>query len=199
MANETDDFKVEESFVTSDLDVTIRGETSGFDIRSRFSGGYAFDLLSNGPGDEKRISNLFLEGTHKNTESSIHFGRQTRNDVGGVIGRFDGLLISVPLSDEIVVSGVTGFPVNSTRDTDVETDTYFYGVSADFGTYWDALDFETFFIQQTADGVTDRRALGGEIRYFQPGRSGFALLDYDILFEELNLFLLSGCNCSEPP
>ncbi len=96
LANETDALKVDESFVTSDLDVTVRGETYGFDIRSRFSGGYAFDLLSNGPGDEKRISNLFLEGTHKNTESSIHFGRQTRNDVGGVIGRFDGCSSAFP-------------------------------------------------------------------------------------------------------
>ena len=191
-ANENDDLKVVESFVTSDLDVTARGETSAFDIRSRFSGGYAFDLLSNGPGDDKRVSNLFVEGTHKNTGSSVHFGRQTRNDVGGVIGRFDGLIVSVPLSDEIVVSGVTGFPVNSARETNVETDTYFYGLSTDFGTYWDAWDFETFIIQQTSDNVTDRRALGGEIRYFQPGRSGFALVDYDILYGQLNLFLLSG-------
>ncbi len=191
-ANETDGLKVVESFITSDLDVTVRGETSDFDVRSRFSGGYALDLLSNGPGDDKRISNLFVEGTHKNTQSSFHFGRQTRNDVGGVIGRFDGLLVSVPVSDDIVLSGVTGFPVNSASEVRVETDTYFYGLSADFGTYLDAWDFETFIIQQTANGETDRRALGGEIRYFQPGVSGFALVDYDILFDELNIFLLSG-------
>jgi hypothetical protein len=86
---------------------------------------------------------------------------------------------------------VIGHPVDSTKDP-VETDRGFYGASIDLGTFVDTWDFSFYFNQQDVDGITDRRAVGTETRYFKNKHSVFSLLDYDIFYDELNLFLLLG-------
>lgn len=45
---------------------------------------------------------------------------------------------------------------------------------------------------QDVEGITDRQAAGGEVRYFAPGRSFFTLADYDLHYDELNTFLFLG-------
>jgi hypothetical protein len=47
-------------------------------------------------------------------------------------------------------------------------------------------------IQQTIDGEVDRRAVGIEARYFQDGVSAFSQLDYDVVFNALNIATLQG-------
>jgi hypothetical protein len=49
-----------------------------------------------------------------------------------------------------------------------------------------------FFVDQRVDDLIDRRAVGGELRYFDPNKSLFSLLDYDIHFGALNIFNLQG-------
>jgi len=88
--------------------------------------------------------------------------------------------------------GVIGFPVDSTRSMNIETDKRFYGLSLDLGTFAEHWDFNTFIINQDVNGITDRQAIGGEVRYFQPERSFFSLVDYDMYYSELNTFLFVG-------
>jgi hypothetical protein len=40
------------------------------------------------------------------------------------------------------------------------------------------------------DGITDRQAVGAELRYFSPSRSLLLLTDYDISYNELNIAML---------
>jgi hypothetical protein len=47
-------------------------------------------------------------------------------------------------------------------------------------------------MQQQVDGLVDRRVVGGEVRYFDPKRSLFSMVDYDIYYSSLNIFLLQG-------
>ena len=47
-------------------------------------------------------------------------------------------------------------------------------------------------ITQENAGVKDREAVGGEVRYFDTKKSFFTLLDYDVLFNDVNIFLLIG-------
>jgi hypothetical protein len=49
-----------------------------------------------------------------------------------------------------------------------------------------------FAIQQKADGGTDRRAIGGELHYFDSKNAVFSLVDYDILFDKLNILSVQG-------
>ena len=117
-------------------------------------------------------------------------GRQGRSD-SGVLGRFDGLLLDIPITRKLSVSATTGFPVDSSRDGFDESQ-YFYGVNfalEDFLTGWDT---NVFIIEQKVEDILDRRAVGGELRYFDVNRSFFTLVDYDIFYKELNTAQLLG-------
>jgi hypothetical protein len=82
-----------------------------------------------------------------------------------------------------------GYPVDSIRASP-STDRKFYALSADFGTFADAWDVSLYGISQDYYGLTDRQAIGTELRYFKPGLTFVGLVDYDIHFGDLNDVLL---------
>jgi tetratricopeptide (TPR) repeat protein len=184
------DSTVTQSSIASDLDITARRRGDSYDIQSRFTGSYLHDFLNDGPGNESSVSSAYLDANGKELGLSMRLGRQSRN-TGGVLGRFDGLLLGYRLTDWLTVNTVGGYPVASTRDS-LDTDKYLYGLSADLGTFANAWDFNTFIIEQKVHGVVDRRAIGGEARYFDPIRSLLTFVDYDIFYDSLNTFIFLG-------
>lgn len=182
---------VDQSSLSSDLDISARKRSEGQDIRTRFTGGYLYDFLDEaGEGSNARISSMYLDYTNTDRKWSARVGRQSRSS-GGVLGRFDGIHVSQQWLPDVKLNAVAGFPVDSTTD-DITTNRRFYGLSADIGTFYDSLDFVAFLIEQTIDGITDRRAIGGEVRYFDQSRTLLGLVDYDILYDDINILLLLG-------
>ena len=74
----------------------------------------------------------------------------------------------------------------------MDTDRLFNGLAVDYQTLDDSLFISLYGLNQTVDGSTDRRALGTEVRYFGENYNIYSLLDYDIYFDELNIFHLFG-------
>ncbi len=179
-----------QSALTSDLDVTARGRSDAYDAHARLSAGHTANFLS-GSDSDTRVSTLYLDVLDKRREVSGRLGRQSRN-TGGVLGRFDGGLVSYQVNPEIKLNAVGGFPVQSSSDDGINSDRHFYGLSADLGPFAEFWEFNVFAINQVADGFADRRAVGGEARYSHPDMSVFSLIDYDILFMELNNLLMVG-------
>jgi len=181
---------VSQSALSTDMDVAARRRGERYDIRTRFTGGYLYDMLHNGPGSDLRIASGYVDIADRSSDSSVRFGRQTRS-TGGVLGRFDGLLFSHRLTDRTRLNLVTGLPVDSSSDG-FDKHRMFYGASLDMGTFANAWDFVAYLIRQQIDGIVDRQAVGGEVRYFKPGRSLLGLIDYDTSYKELNTLLLIG-------
>jgi hypothetical protein len=176
---------VTQSSLDNNMDITARRRSDDYDIQTRFTGGYLHDFLDDGVNSDTTVSSMYLDAQNRKHELSMRLGRQSRSS-GGVLGRFDGLLLGFPLGKKFSASAVGGYPVESSRDN-IETDRYFYGLTlaADgFAVGWDA---NIFAIEQRMEGMTDRRAIGGELRYFNPSLSFFSLIDYDIHYNELNI------------
>lgn len=176
--------------VYTDGDFTARRHAERYDFIARLAGGYAKDLLDSGPGDQVRVAAAFVELDDRQLGLAARLGRQTRNS-GGLLGRFDGLSASYQIRKDLALSAALGFPVESVRQG-VQSDRRFFGLSADFGPFRDSWDVSAFAVSQAWQGATDRRAIGIEGRYFVPGRTLVALLDYDVYFGELNSFVLLG-------
>ncbi|OOZ40294.1 hypothetical protein BOW53_08280 [Solemya pervernicosa gill symbiont] len=181
---------VNQSSLSTDLDVTSRRRSHDSEFRTRFTGGYLHDFLNDGEDNESRISSLYAEASHKPSGLSGRVGRQTRSS-GGVLGRFDGGLLSYQATSWGKLNMVAGFPVDRTSDP-LTTDRNFVGASIDLGTFFNAWDFSPFIIEQRVADITDRRAVGAELRYFHPERSLLGLVDYDISYDELNTVMLLG-------
>ena len=184
--------RVNLSSLSTDLDITGRRRGGPLEIQSRFTGGYENDFLDEGQGrgDLSRVSSLYVDLQERPHGIGGRFGRQTSSK-GGVLGRFDGALLSYQLRPTVKLNAVSGYPVDSSRDSP-DTERLFYGLSADFGTFANAWDFSAFIIEQQIDSINDRRAVGGEARYFDPVKSILTYVDYDISYSVLNTFLVLG-------
>jgi hypothetical protein len=107
---------------------------------------------------------------------------------GGLIGRFDGAILGYDVSPQWRVNVVGGVPI----DTLVNTSQHFEGINVEAQNLWEHWGGDAFFMNQMADGVTDRRAIGGDLRYFDASRTLYGMLDYDVSFQQLNAGTLQG-------
>jgi len=174
----------------SDVSLVARRHGERFDFTTRASAGYSYDMLSDGPGSQSRITMLFAELADHVAGWYARLGRQAGGS-GGLLGTFDGMQAGYQLWPRLRVNGFFGFPVDSTREGP-DSDRKFVGVSADVGTFANAWDMSFYAIDQQYSGVTDRQAVGTEVRYFRPGITVVGLVDYDIHYNVLNNALLLG-------
>ena len=181
-----------QSSLFSDINFDARRRGTRFDFGARLSAGYRHDLLEEGegPGNDIRISYAYADLADSRLGLRGRIGRQSRNN-GGILGRFDGVNLGYQLTERTLLNAVVGKPVNSASDG-TDGPRSFYGVSANFGPIADNLDIGGFYIQQSVDGISDREAVGTEIRYFDSKRSLWGLLDYDTSYNELGSAFLQG-------
>jgi hypothetical protein len=182
---------INQSASLTSLDFNTRSRSDRYEIRTQFFGTYEADLRKDESDNVSRISNLFIDMEDKKWGLSGRFGRQSQSS-GGILGRFDGGVVSYDILPQVKINGVFGNPVISDGDSYFKSNKYFFGASFDIGTFWDSVDLNIFAINQEVDGIVDRRAVGGEIRYFDAKRSLFTFVDYDVSYGELNIFLLNG-------
>lgn len=137
--------------------------------------------------DEADIRRMYIDVDDTLYGYTTRVGRQSSRN-GGVFGTFDGLIAGYRVAPRWVVSAMTGKPLIRTfGDTDIY-EKIFYGVKADVETKDKKLASNLFFVQQDVDGILDRQAIGGNLRYARKGLSLFGLLDYDVSYSELSLF-----------
>lgn len=182
--------RINRSDLSSNLDLNSRWRNDDLDVNARFTGGYLRNFLKNRQ-DQSSLSALSMEMRSRKNGLYGKFGRQSLG-TGGVFGRFDGGHAAVKLDQLVKMNVVFGYPVENVRQTAVKTEKRFYGLNFDFGTFLQKWDFNTYFLNQVNHGMTDRRAIGGEARYFDPVKAFFTLLDYDIFFKALDIFLFNG-------
>lgn len=177
------------SLLTTDADYSGRLRTADWQLRARTSLGLINDFVDQEQPRDTRVSALYLQADRRDGSWRAGIGRQWSGS-GGVPGRFDGAYAGVRLRPGVRLNAVAGYPVVSSRDG-LDTDRHFLGLNVDLGPYREAWEINLFAIQQWADGLVDRRAVGGQGRYFRDGLSVFTLVDYDVLYHGLNAALVN--------
>jgi hypothetical protein len=141
--------------------------------------------------DRFGVAALFAEMEVKDWDVLGRVGRQVRN-TGGVLGRFDGGLLSWQGLPWAKFNVVAGSPVLSRFDLPFKDQKWFYGASIDFGPFLGGMEASLYAIEQRDRSLIDRQAVGTEVRYFDQTKSMFATVDYDIHFQRLNAAIFSG-------
>jgi len=185
--DDPEDHQTYQNILLSSLDLIAKWDNAHYAGQVRFAGSKANDFQE----DEYyfyrdfSIAAAFFDAEIKDWGLLARAGRQTRNS-GGILGRFDGALLSYQINELFQVNGVVGKPVNSRKNPFFEDDRIFYGASLDVGPINDKLDLTFSFVEQHVDGMVDRRSLGAEMRYFDHWMSTFGQIDYDVYFNALN-------------
>jgi tetratricopeptide (TPR) repeat protein len=144
-----------------------------------FAGGAA-------PGTN-RLDSVYVDYRNTSYGLSAKVGRQS-GVTGGLIGRFDGAILGYDVSPKWRVNVAGGVPV----DTIVNTNQNFEGIYVEGQNILEHWGGDAFFMNQMADGVTDRRAIGGDLRYFDNVRTLYTSVDYDVSFAALNAVTVQG-------
>jgi hypothetical protein len=185
---------VNQSSFYSDVSIDARRRGTRFDISTRVTAGFRNDLLSDparsSSGNDVRISYAYADLADTRTRLRGRLGRQTRN-TGGVLGRFDGVNLTYAMNARLRFEAVAGQPVYSTSQDSMDSRS-FYGVSSTFAPFSENLDLGVFLLEQDLDGLTDRQAVGAELRYFGAEQSVWGVVNYDTEFDELGSVFLQG-------
>jgi len=136
---------------------------------------------------KERLSALYFDYKSLTKGANVRLGRQSPTG-GGVQYRFDGISAGYAFKPKWKVNGAIGRPTDDLLDAKRA----FYGLSVDAEALTKELSGDMFLIEQTIDGQTDRRGLGGDLRYFKGGLSVSSQLDYDLMIKKLNIAVLQG-------
>ncbi|MDD3763681.1 MAG: hypothetical protein PHP86_10365 [Nevskiales bacterium] len=177
------------SLLSTDLDANARRRSDTVDLRFRVTGSYDHDFLDSAES-EFRASMAYVDLATRDQHHSARLGRQTRTS-GGALGRFDGLYYAYRLGERYRANVIGGTPVYSTADG-FDSTRVFYGGGLEIGPLARHWNMHLYGVNQTVDGMVDRRAVGTELRYFNDGVSLFGLADYDVYFSEPNILYLIG-------
>jgi len=177
------------SLLSTDASVSARYRGENYLMNSRFIGGQDVNF-TDGTDSSGSISSLYFNVIDIKNGVFGAIGRQNISK-DGVLGRMDGMQLSYTLNNYVKLNTVAGFVVENTQES-ANSDKSFMGISADLGTFMNAWDFNVYYIRQNDGKIVGREAVGSEVRYFHPRRTLFTLVDYDIMFKELNTLLAIG-------
>jgi hypothetical protein len=179
-----------QSLMITDGDLTLRGTGERFTVLARVNAGYLYDMSPDGPGNETRVGYAYADLADRVLGISGRLGRQSTHS-GGVLGTFDGLNLGWRPGEALRLNLVGGSLVESTYDS-LSTDRQFVSLSANWSGWIEGLEIGPFVIDQTYQGVSDRRAVGTDLRWFGPGRTLVGLFDYDVDYAAVNMAMLLG-------
>lgn len=182
--------ETDSAILSNQLLLNQRYRTKTLDVRNYFFANYDVDTV-NGESDGIEIGQLNSKINFKNLGLNMTVGRQSAS-TAGILGKFDGVSVGYQVMEKIRVNGTYGYPYSYIDKQHVQTSKPFYGASVEFNEIWEGWDISPYMFRQTADGVVDRTAVGTEVRYFKNEVSVFGLLDYDIYFGDLNIFMVNG-------
>ncbi len=180
--------------VMTNGDLSATYQDANVKVRFRATGSYTNDLRTTTPtffqlnsiyNRPSTLSNLYIEASTPGNGLYGRIGRQTLT-TGGVLGRFDGATFAIKLTDILKLQLTAGAPVESSHLVGINKDKVFYSIALPIGRIAKTWDFDVYAVEQQAYGQVDRRAVGAEVRFMQPGRSAYAVVDYDVYFNDLN-------------
>lgn len=177
----------DQSALISSLDLTGRMRSGDWDNRVVVRDTYTANFLE-GTENQNRLYSAYAEIRNKAGDYGGRLGRQSGNNAG-LPGRFDGLNMGYGFLPKWRLNVVAGKPVDFNP---IDSDRQFWGTSLDVGTFAEHWNGNIYYLQQTVDDITDRQAVGAELRYFSPTRSLLILTDYDLSYSELNIAMLQG-------
>ncbi len=176
----------DQNSIISSLDLNARRRDASTDTRIVIRDTDTHNFLYGQP-QVNRLYSAYYERTDKDVGYLVRAGRQLGTG-GGVFGRFDGVWAGYNVSPSWRVNGVFGNPV----EFGTPLTRSLRGLSIDRVPQLGELGYSLYYIEQPLEGVKDRRAVGAEGRYFDQYRTGYAMLDYDLNFQSLNIAMAQG-------
>ena len=179
--------KTTESAIVTSVD--LGGRFVGKDSETRVVlRGTGSSNLSSSSHNTSLLNAAYVDYKRNESGLAIRLGRQSAIS-GGLLGLFDGVSLSYPIRPGFKVDVMGGAPANLLVDAPSQRLMAAMLEADGIGDHWGG---DLYIVNQTTEGIANRRSLGGELRYSGERGSGYALVDYDTLFRAVNAVSLQG-------
>ena len=181
---------VDQSLLLNQLSVNWRIRNAEYDIRNVVYASQSHDFVGD-TGKAMTLQTAYSQFKNSRWGFSGRAGRQAGSG-GGVLGKFDGLRGSYDVTQKFALNAVMGYPVDIGDKRSIQTQNPFWGIGAEFDGEGKNVDISPYYIRQEIDGIVDREAIGSEFRFFHKQGNFYGLIDYDIHYADLNIYLFRG-------
>ena len=176
----------DQSSLVTNLDLNARYRSGDWDTKLSVRDTYTLSFLKR-VANQNRLTAAYADVRNQADRYGFRIGRQSPSGAG-VLYRFDGLSGNYAFSPVWKVGLVAGTPSDATLGERKS----FYGASIDAEGLIPNLGATFYAIEQRAGGLTDRRALGSELRFNNERMNAVGTFDYDVQFRRINIGSLQG-------
>lgn len=183
--------RTNQSVIVSSWDATARYQGDESETKLIMRGSRSDNLLSSSALNSTTqglISAAYVDYRDLKSRLDVRAGRQSA--IGGsMFGLFDGVSAAMPFGDGYKVDAMLGVPANQLVSAPQQA---MAGVMLEADNLFDHWGGNVSLMEQTTESISDRRAVGMEVRYFGDVVSVFSQIDYEINLQALNAFTLQG-------
>jgi tetratricopeptide (TPR) repeat protein len=183
--------RTNQSVLVSSWDATGRYETDDSITKLVMRGSRSDNLASESAlsaATQGLVSAAYVDYRHLPTRLDVRVGRQSA--IGGsLFGLFDGVSMAMPVGDKYKVDAMLGVPANTLVSAPQQG---LAGVMLEADNLFEHWGGNLSLVEQTTEGISDRRAIGTELRYFGESLSMYTQMDYDVNFNALNAITIQG-------
>ncbi|MDH3318892.1 MAG: hypothetical protein OEO84_04290 [Betaproteobacteria bacterium] len=177
----------DQSTLVTNADLSVRNRSAEADTRFVFRDTNSKAFLEN-QKSYNRLTAAYYDYRGLQNGFSTRVGRQSGLS-GGLPGRFDGAVAGYGIAPKWRVNAAAGMPVEYPQ---LDAERYFWSANLEYQNLADAWSGNFYYVQQSSDGLLDRRAAGTEVRYFKGGTSLFSVLDYDTSYKQWNVTMVQA-------
>ncbi len=176
----------DQSALITSLDFTHRYRSDRFDNRFVFRDTQTNNFLQNSR-DVNRLNAVYYDFRDKQLDAGGRLGRQP-GSTAGILLPFDGARLNYGLTSTVRLNLQAGDLVDFYSPYEKK----FTGFSVDLGPFAQHWSGTAYSIKQEVDGISDREAVGVEVRFFAPKSSFLFVADYDTSYSLLNTAMFQG-------
>lgn len=171
----------------SSIDLTFRRRSTSTEQRWVLRDAYLASYLDD-TDDRNRLYAAYWDYRNRNQGWSMRLGRQS-SQVGGVLGRFDGLQANY----EGYTDHKLGMVLGRVADNGQTEDNDFAGLFAEQRLFDHRFNNQFYVLQNERGGsIRTREAIGDVLSYVGDRITWYGMVDYDALFSELNIASVQG-------
>jgi hypothetical protein len=183
--------RTNESSIVTSVDLSGRIVGSDSETRAVVRGSGSKNLLAGGASSSS-IGAVYVEH-RRNADAAfgglaVRAGRQSPIS-GGLLGLFDGVSLAMPIGNGLKLDVMGGVPANALVSAPSER---LFAAVLEADTFLERWGGNFYLLDQTTQGITNRRSLGAEVRYAGERWSTNAVIDYDMVFSSINALSLHG-------
>jgi hypothetical protein len=176
-----------ESAIVTSLDLAGRFSWQNSETRAVVRGSESRSLISSS-NSSRSIGSAYLEHRLGNEGPAARFGRQSPIS-GGLLGLFDGVSLAWPLGNGIKLDLMGGVPASALVSAPSER---LYAAVLEVDTLWERWGGNLYLLEQLSQGITNRRAIGAEVRYAGERWSLNTVLDYEAVLAKFDAVSVHG-------